>query len=105
MNFKSNLNRIHYLLSEKFENIAVSEKANSQLGSYVEMTIRENLECKLLIRKVDLENNNFSFIYLANPTNESSVILRFASVEGFAEVVKDIIDNKRFDSEYLESVK
>ena len=52
MNFKSNLNRIHYLLSEKFENIAVSEKANSQLGSYVEMTIRENLECKLLIRKI-----------------------------------------------------
>ena len=69
------------------------------------MTIKENVECKMLIRKVDLEKNNIHFLYLTNPTNESSVILRVSSVENFADVVKDIIDNKRFDSEYLETVK
>lgn len=105
MNFKSNLNRIHYLLSEKYENIEVKEKANPQLGSYVEMTIKESLECKILIKKTDLESNNITFLYLTNPINENSIISRVSSVEGFAEVVKDIIDNKRFDSEYLESVK
>lgn len=105
MNFKSNLNRIHYLLSEKYENIEVKEKANSQLGPYIEMIIKENLECKIVIRKSDLENNNLSFFYLANPINEDSSIFRNSSIEGFAETIKDIIDNKRFDSEYLDSIK
>ncbi len=105
MDFKSNLNRIHYLLSEKFENVEVVEKANPQLGSYIEMTIKENVECKMLIRKLDLEQPNITFLYLTNPTNENSVISRVSSVENFAEVVKDIFVNKRFDSDYLESVK
>jgi len=105
MNFKSNLNRIHYLLSEKYENIKVVEKSNQKLGPYIELTVKENLECKIIIKKPDLENNNLMFSYLSNPIDESSDISRISSIEGFAETIKDIIDNKRFDSEYLDSVK
>ena len=106
MEFKSNLNRIHYLLTEKFSDVTICEKSNQNLGSYIELSVRENLECKVLIKKVDLERTNVSFLYLTNPTNENSfVISRVSSVETFADTIKDIIDNKRFESEYVESVK
>lgn len=106
MQFKSNLNRIHYLLTEKFDNVTATEKSNQHLGGYIEISVKENLECKVLIRKVDLESSNVTFLYLTNPTNEnSSIISRYCNIENFAECVKDIIDNKRFDSEYIESIK
>jgi hypothetical protein len=106
MEFKANLNKIHYLLTEKFENVEVKEKANQKLGSYVEISVRENLECKFLIRKVDLEKPNVNFSYLTNPLNENSdVISRVSSIENFADTIKDILENKRFDSEYLDNIK
>jgi hypothetical protein len=106
MEFKTNLNKIHYLLSEQFETVDVKEGANPQLGSYVEFSVKENLECKFLIRKVDLENSNITFLYSTNPLNEkSSLISRVSNIETFANSIKDIIDNKRFDSEYLDNLK
>lgn len=106
MEFKTNLNKIHYLLTEQFESVDVKEGANTQLGSYVEFSVKENLECKFLIRKVDLENSNITFFYSTNPLNEkSNLISRVSNIETFANSIKDIIDNKRFDSEYLDNLK
>jgi hypothetical protein len=106
MDFKSNLNRIHYLLTEKFNNVTIIEKSNQKLGSYIELSVKENLECKILIRKVDLELPNVNFLYLTNPLNEqSSVISRVSNVEIFADSINDIIKNERFDSEYIDSIK
>jgi hypothetical protein len=106
MDFKSNLNRIHYLLTEKFNNVTIIEKSNQKLGSYIELSVKENLECKILIRKVDLELPNVNFLYLTNPLNEqSSVISRVSNVESFADSINDIIKNERFDSEYIDSIK
>jgi hypothetical protein len=106
MGFKSNLNRIHYLLTEKFNNVTIIEKSNQKLGSYIELSVKENLECKILIRKVDLELPNVNFLYLTNPLNEqSSVISRVSNVESFADSINDIIKNERFDSEYIDSIK
>lgn len=106
MEFKINLNKIHYLLTEKFENVEVKEGANSQLGPYVEFSVKENVECKFLIKKVDLERSNITFLYSTNPLRaESSFISRVSNVETIAESIKDIIDNKRFDSDYLNNLK
>lgn len=106
MEFKANLNKIHYLLTEQFESVEVKEKANQQLGAYVEISVKENLECKFLIRKVDLEKPNITFLYLTNPLSESSdVISRVSPIETFADSIKDILKNKRFDSEYLDNIK
>jgi len=106
MEFKINLNKIHYLLTEKFENVEVKEGANSQLGAYVEFSVKENVECKFLIKKVDLEKTNITFLYSTNPLKENgSFITRVSNVETIAESIKDIIDSKRFDSEYLNNLK
>jgi len=106
MEFKANLNKIHYLLTEQFNNVEVKEKANQKLGAYLEFSVKENLECKFLIRKADLETGNITFLYLTNPLNESShVIARTTTVDTFADSIKDIIQNKRFDSEYLDNIK
>jgi hypothetical protein len=105
MEFKINLNKIHYELSEKFSNIEVVEKANSKLGQFVEISVKENLECKIIIKKTDLENNFINFHYLSNPLNENSSVHRTTTVEEFANTIKDIIDNKRFESEYLNNLK
>lgn len=106
MDYKSNLNRLHYLLTEKFQQVEVSEMSNQKLGNYIELTIKENLECKIFIRKKDLDNSNINFLYLTNPLQENSqAIERVSSIENFANCVEDIISNKRFDSDYVNSVK
>ena len=106
MEFKTNLNKIHYLLTEQFETVDIKEGANPQLGSYVEFSVKENLECKFFIKKLDLEKSNIIFLYSTNPLNEkSNLISRVSNVETFAYSIKDIIDNKRFDSEYLDNLK
>ena len=93
MEFKTNLNKIHYLLTEQFETVDIKEGANPQLGSYVEFSVKENLECKFLIKKLDLEKSNITFLYSTNPLNEKS------------NLISRVIDNKRFDSEYLDNLK
>lgn len=105
MDFKSKLNRIHYLLTEKFDNVTIVEKSNQKLGAYIELSIKENVECRIWIRKVDLEQQNINFQYLTNPLNEQSVISRVSNVENFADSISDIIKNRRFDSDYIESIK
>ena len=87
-------------------NVKVREGANTKLGNYVEFSVKENLECKFFIKKVDLEKNNITFLYSTNPLNEeSNLISRVSNVGKLAESIKDIIDNKRFDSEYLNKLK
>jgi hypothetical protein len=106
MEFKINLNKIHYLLTERFEDVKVKECANSKLGAYVEFSVKENVECKFLIRKIDLEKSNITFLYSTNPlSEEGTLISRVSNIETIAESIKDIIDNKRFDSEYLNNLK
>ena len=75
MEFKTNLNKIHYLLTEQFETVDIKEGANPQLGSYVEFSVKENLECKFLIKKLDLEKSNIIFLYSTNPLNEKSNLI------------------------------
>jgi|APCry1669189665_1035243.scaffolds.fasta_scaffold06419_2 hypothetical protein len=105
MEFKSNFNQLHYLLTERFDNIIVEEKSNPQLGNYIQLSIKENLECKVLIKKKDLENNKFNWSYLANPLNEKSGVERISTVETITKDIEDIITNKRFDSDYINNLK
>ena len=105
MEYKSNFNKLHYLLSEKFNNIEIVEKSNPKLGSYIELIIKEDLECKVIIKKRDLEKNQFNWSYLANPLNEESKVDRTSKVETIASDIVDIFTNKRFDSEYIKGSK
>jgi hypothetical protein len=106
MIIKQNLNKIHFLLSDKF-NVELNEKSDLKIGNYIEFIIREdNKEIKASIKKSELNNNNFNWNYLSNPLNESSTIVeRFSSVDGFINDIVDIFQKNRFDSDYLEKIK
>lgn len=102
MEFKSNFNKLHYLLTEKYEDVSVEEKYNPEFGNYIQLTIKEKLECKVIIPKKNLEKSQFQWLYLANPMNEDgSVVSMVSSIDEFANDIKLVIDNKRFDSDYL----
>lgn len=99
--FKTNFNHLHYLLSENFENIEVSEKADDKIGQYIELTVESDLECKITIPKKNLESPSFNWTYLADPTNMDSIVERSSNINTFANDVVDIFENKRFSKDYL----
>lgn len=105
MDFKSNLNKLHYLLTEKFNNVSIEELYSKELGNYVKISIKENLQCDVIITKKELENYNLNWKYSANPLNEKSEwVDRNSSIENFTNVIKDILDKKRFSSDYLKNI-
>jgi hypothetical protein len=106
MKLRENLNKIHFLLSNRFD-VALNEKSNLQSGNYIELLIKEdNKEIRASIKKVDLENNTFNWTYLSNPLDTNSTIVeRLSNVDGFINDVTDIFEKNRFDSDYLEKIK
>lgn len=106
MNLKQNVNKIHIDLSNSFEEVNISEKSNLTYGNYIELSILEGKKnLKAIITKRDLENNRFDWKYYANPLNENSDLVdRSSSVNGFLNDVKDIFEKNRFNSEYLENL-
>lgn len=106
MKFKENINKIHYLLSNNFEDISILEKTNLKYGNYIELSINEgNKKFISIIRKVDLENNKFNWLYMSNPSSEESYLIeRNSSLDNFHNDVKDIFDKNRFDSDYIKNL-
>lgn len=107
MSLKENVNKIHVNLSDNFESVNISEKNSLEYGNYIELSITEgNKEVKAIINKRDLENYSFNWKYYANPINENSDLVdRTSSVDGFIDDVKDIFTKNRFNSDYIENIK
>jgi len=106
MNLRENLNKIHFELSNRFD-VQINEKSDLKIGNYVEFSINEgNKTVKAFIKKTELNNNNFNWMYFSNPLNENSTkVERTSSVDGFLKDIQDIFEKNRFDSEYIESIK
>jgi len=106
MNLRENLNKIHFELSNRFD-VQINEKSDLKIGNYVELSINEgNKTVKAFIKKTELNNNNFNWLYFSNPLNENSnKVERTSSVDGFLKDIQDIFEKNRFDSEYIESIK
>lgn len=105
MSLKDNINKIHSDL-ENFEKVSIVEKSSLEYGNYIELSITESKkEVVAIIKKVDLENNTFNWLYKSDPTcNESFLVPRTSKTSEFSSDVKDIFDKNRFDSEYIESI-
>lgn len=104
MDIRYNFNRLHSNLTSKFENVTVIEKSNRLLGNYVEITINEQFLVKMVVPLTNLVTENVTWFYYSNPIKESEFITRSSTLDSTPDIVKDIIDNKRFDSEYINSV-
>ena len=102
MNLKSNINKLHYLISERFKKVTIKEESSKNLGNCIRISINEGILCDVLISKSELEDSNITWKYDSNPLNEKSTwVERSCNIENFADVIEEIFNKKRFDSEYL----
>lgn len=102
MELKSNINKLHFLLTESFKDVNIFEKSNVKFGNYIELVVKEKLECKIIIKKKDLESNYLSWSYLTNPSSKDPFLIeRKCTIESFSDNVRDIFDNNRFDADYI----
>lgn len=107
MDFKININKLHFDTSNMFDKVLISEKSNNKYGNYIEMSIFEGTkEAKIIIKKSDLNENVFKWEYFSNPlVNESYMVERVSSLESFVNDINDIFDKNRFDTDYINNLK
>jgi hypothetical protein len=105
MDVRYNINKIDTILKENFNSVSIVEKSSQKLGKYFEISVKESKEVKFILPFKNIDGKiNFEFQYLSNPLNESSELIpRMATLENLEVVIKDIINNNRFDKEYLKS--
>lgn len=101
MAHKENINKIHYDLSNEFDNISINEDADRKFGNHVKINIENGLELKMIIEKVSIDNDTFRWFYLSDPRNEDSLIERHSDLTTITKDVKDIFEKNRFDQEYI----
>lgn len=105
MNLKSNINKLHYLMSERFSDVSIKEESSKDLGNYIRISINESMLCDIIINKKELEKTNINWKYDSNPLDENSTwVERSCEIDTFVDVVEEIFNKKRFDKDYLKKI-
>lgn len=109
MDLKSNINKIHsdlLLLENIGDTVTISEASSKELGNHFLITAQhEGMTAKVIIEKTEIEAPAFRWRYLANPEDETSVLVERAStIDGFVADLIDVFNKKRFDSDYLSQI-
>lgn len=106
MALKDNINRIHIDLLNNFNSVEIKEGSDIKNGNFIKLLISDNNRVlDLSIRKRDLELNRFNWTYKSNPLVENShLVERISDISSFTNDIKDIFENKRFDSEYIKTI-
>lgn len=107
MDIKHNINKIHSDLLIRFDSVKIEEKSNHKFGNYFELTASKGgADVKMVISKRDIENDTFRWSYYANPLNENSdLVERTSNVHNMYQDVEDIVENNRFNKEYVDTIK
>jgi hypothetical protein len=106
MSLRQNINKVHFDLTNRFEEVTITEKSNLKLGNYFELSILEsNKEVKVILTKTEVEKGVFNWSYFSNPLNENSdLVERNSKIELFSLDIEEIIEKNRFDSDYLDKI-
>lgn len=104
---KSNINKLHLLLCNKFGDVKIEESANSKLGQYFKISINEGKIVDILIPFKNIHNKSIiNWEYLSNPLDPKSyTIERKSDIDSFPSIVSDILENNKFSRDYIESIK
>ena len=107
MSLRQNINKVHFDLQNRFEEVTITEKSSLKLGNYFELSILEgNKEVKVILRKTEVEKNVFEWSYFSNPLNESSDLVdRTSKLEMFSVDIQEVLEKNRFDSDYLNKLQ
>jgi hypothetical protein len=105
MGLKSNVNKIHLDLLHNFEVVQMQEGANKKFGNHISIIVKkDNKEISAIIEKSALEKEQFVWRYMSNPEDENSFLVeRNSSIHNILSHFKDILDNNKFDKEYIKS--
>lgn len=105
MSLRQNINKVHFDLTNRFEEVTITEKTDLKLGHYFELSILENnKEVKVILTKNEAEKGVFNWSYFSNPLNENSdLVERNSKLELFSLDIQEIIEKNRFDSDYIKS--
>jgi len=106
MSLRQNINKVHFDLTNRFEEVTITEKTDLKLGHYFELSILENSkEVKVILTKTEAEKGVFNWSYFSNPLNENSdLVERNSKIELFSLDIQEIIEKNRFDSDYLNKI-
>ncbi len=105
MNLIENINKIHFDIKNKFQDVSITENSNKEFGYFFNINTKsDNKELDIIIKKSDINNNIFEWLYYSNPINKDSLVTRISSIDNITEHMSDIFINDRFDSEYLEKI-
>jgi hypothetical protein len=105
MDIRYNINKLDTILKDNFQNVKIENKSTKKFGNYFEIIVSESKEVRIILPYKNIDGNKkFEFYYYSNPLNEESdLICRDGSVDNINLIIKDIIDNNRFDKEYLKN--
>lgn len=107
MPLKDNINKIHIELLNEYSDVSINEGTDKKTGNFINLIITENKKVlDIKINKRDLEFLQFNWGYKSDPSNENSFLVeRNSELSSFLSDVKDVINNNRFDSEYIKNIK
>ena len=105
-NLKANINwldsEIRSSLAEKF---TIKKTFNGITAVIEGIKDHQNLKLILEMQDSDLEQGGtMTWSYLANPSDAKSKVQRTCNLHQMPSVLQDIVEKKRFDADYLQSL-
>ena len=107
MNLKENINKIHYYLTESYNDVTIKERENKETGKYFEISsFSEKKQLKMKLSFKDLDSQKINWSYSENPLIENSDwIERVSTIDSIKSDIDDIFKKNRFSEDYLKSIK
>lgn len=112
INIKQKINRIDFELKELFDSVTINE--NFHIPNQLTLNIKTinvyesygkvNVELKAFIDYSLFNKDILNWKYLANPNDANSIVERQSTTKSFTKDINDVVELKRFDKLYLESL-
>jgi hypothetical protein len=101
-NLKYNINKLHGILLNDFNDVKIEESSNLKFGNHFILSVNESMEVKVILTKNSIEGSQFDWLYYSDPTDSNShLVERKSTIDSFSDDIRDILNKKRFDSDYL----
>ena len=109
MDLKQSINRIHgdLLMNDSVgSTVTIKESSSLEFGSHFEMTATlRGATARIVVEKSALGQDVFRWFYYSNPEDATAgLVERVSRLETFEADVMDVLERRRFDSDYLSQI-
>jgi hypothetical protein len=107
---RENINKIDYELKELFNSVKIEEKSNKgnyylEINASTDIHDKKDASVKAEISLPDLNSKVIKWSYYTNPKSESDKVERVSSIDTISNDIYDVVNKKRMDIEYFESLE